>query len=58
MPKLCTEGGEGDGLSITGHYLGMELRIDAFDQENLACFRRCAAGEFHLQRCTACKLLR
>jgi uncharacterized OB-fold protein len=45
-------------LSVAGDYLGMGLRIDAFDQENLAYFRLCAAGVFHLQRCTACELLR
>ena len=45
-------------MTVTGDYLGMELRIDAFDQENLAYFRHCAAGELHLQRCTACNLLR
>ncbi len=43
---------------MVGHYLGMELRIDAFDQENLAYFGHCAAGGFHLQRCAACGLLR
>ena len=43
---------------MTGSYLGMELRIEAFDQENLAYFRHCAAGVFHLQRCAACELLR
>ena len=45
-------------MTVTGHYLGMELRIEAFDLENLAYFRHCAAGAFHLQRCTACTLLR
>ena len=45
-------------MTVAGHYLGMDLRIDAFDQENLAYFRHCAAGAFHLQRCTACDLLR
>jgi uncharacterized OB-fold protein len=45
-------------LTVTGDYLGKELRIDAFDQENLAYFRHCATGRFHLQRCTACDLLR
>jgi uncharacterized OB-fold protein len=45
-------------LTVTGDYLGMKLRIDAFDQENLAYFRHCAAGSFHLQRCTACDLVR
>jgi uncharacterized OB-fold protein len=45
-------------VSVAGSYLGMELRIDAFDQENLAYFRHCAAGDYRLQRCTACELLR
>ena len=45
-------------MTVTGNYLGMELRIDAFDPDNLAYFRYCAAGAFHLQRCTACHLLR
>jgi uncharacterized protein len=45
-------------LSVAGDYLGMALRIDAWDQENLAYFRHCAAHEFHLQRCAACGLLR
>ncbi len=45
-------------MSVSGNYLGMELRIDALDQENLAYFRFCAAHDFHLQRCTACGLVR
>jgi uncharacterized OB-fold protein len=45
-------------MDVAGDYLGMELRIDAFDQENLVYFRHCAAGAFHLQRCSACELLR
>jgi uncharacterized OB-fold protein len=45
-------------MTVTGSYLGMELRIDAFNQQNLAYFRHCAAGTFHLQRCTSCHLLR
>jgi uncharacterized OB-fold protein len=45
-------------MSVAGQYLGMDLRIEAFDQENLAYFRHCAAGAFHLQRCGACGLLR
>ena len=45
-------------MTVTGSYLGMELRIDAFDQENLAYFGHCAAGVFHLQRCAGCELLR
>lgn len=35
---------------MEGDYPGMSLRIDALDQENLVCFRHCAA---HLQRCVA-----
>jgi uncharacterized protein len=45
-------------MSVAGQYLGMDLRIEAFDQENLAYFQHCAAGAFHLQRCGACGLLR
>ena len=45
-------------VSVAGDYLGMALRIDALDQENLAYFRHCAAHDFHLQRCDACGLLR
>jgi uncharacterized OB-fold protein len=45
-------------LTVTGSYLGMELRIEALDRENLAYFGYCAAGAFHLQRCAGCELLR
>jgi uncharacterized OB-fold protein len=45
-------------MTIDGDYLGMSLRIDALDHENLAYFRHCAAHDFHLQRCAACDLLR
>jgi hypothetical protein len=45
-------------VTIEGDYLGMSLRIDALDQENLAYFRHCAAHDYRLQRCTACRLLR
>jgi hypothetical protein len=45
-------------VSVEGDYLGMPLRIEALDQENLAYFRHCAAHEFHLQRCASCGLLR
>lgn len=45
-------------MSVEGDYLGMPLRIDALDGENLAYFRHCAAHDFHLQRCATCGLLR
>jgi uncharacterized OB-fold protein len=45
-------------VSVAGGYLGMALRIEALDQENLAYFRHCTAHDFHLQRCDACGLLR
>ena len=45
-------------MGVEGDYLGMPLRIDTLDQENLAYFRHCATHDFHLQRCAACGLLR
>ena len=45
-------------MSVEGDYLGMPLRIEALDQENLAYFRHCATHAFHLQRCASCGLLR
>jgi uncharacterized OB-fold protein len=45
-------------VSVAGDYLGMPLRIEALDQENLAYFRHCAANDFHLQRCASCGPLR
>jgi uncharacterized protein len=45
-------------VAVAGDYLGMQLRVDSFDQENLAYFRHCAAHDYRLQRCTACQLLR
>jgi hypothetical protein len=45
-------------VGVGGDYLGMTLRVDALDQENLAYFRHCAVHDFHLQRCTFCGLLR
>jgi uncharacterized OB-fold protein len=45
-------------VGVEGDYLGMPLRIEALDGENLAYFRHCAAHEFHLQRCAGCGLLR
>ena len=45
-------------MAIQGTYLGMPLTIDDLDVENLAYFKHCAAHDFHLQKCTACGLLR
>ena len=45
-------------MSVQATYLGMSLAIDDLDVENLAYFKHCAAHNFHLQRCTACNLLR
>lgn len=43
---------------VEGDYLGMPLRIEGLDQENLALFRHCAAHRLHLQRCRSCELVR
>jgi uncharacterized OB-fold protein len=45
-------------MAIQATYLGMPLDINDLDVENLAYFKHCAAGSFHLQRCEACGLLR
>ena len=45
-------------MGIQATYLGMPLQIDDLDVENLAYFKHCAAHDFHLQRCTACGLVR
>ena len=45
-------------MAIQATYLGMPLDINDLDVENLAYFRHCAAHDFHLQKCTACGLLR
>jgi uncharacterized protein len=45
-------------VGVGGDYLGMPLRIEALDQENLAYFSHCAAHDLHLQRCASCGLLR
>ena len=44
--------------AILADYLGMELVLNRREQENVAYFGFCAAGEFRLQRCTHCGLLR
>lgn len=43
---------------LTGDYLDMPLAVDAADEANQRFFRYCAAGEFRLQRCAACGLMR
>jgi uncharacterized OB-fold protein len=45
-------------MAASGEYLGMPLRIDDVDGENLAYFRYCAEGEFRLQRGRRSGLLR
>ena len=45
-------------MAIQATYLGMPLEINDLDVENLAYFRHCAAHNYHLQRCTACGLVR
>ena len=45
-------------MTIQATYLGMPLDINDLDVENLAYFRHCAAHDFHLQKCSACGLLR
>jgi uncharacterized OB-fold protein len=45
-------------MPVTGDYLGMPLSIDDLDSENIAYFKYCAAHDFHLQMCDACRLLR
>ena len=47
-----------DGRTVAGDYLGMALRIDSFDAENLAFFGYCAQHELRLQKCDTCELLR
>jgi uncharacterized OB-fold protein len=45
-------------MAVHGEYLGMPLRIDDVDGENLAYFRYCAEGDFRLQRGRRSGLLR
>ncbi len=45
-------------MAVEGEYLGMPLRIEDFDGENLAYFRYCAAHDFRLQECVTCGLVR
>lgn len=43
---------------VDATYLGMPLRIQEIDRENLEFFRYCAQDDFRLQRCSSCDLLR
>ena len=45
-------------MALQATYLGMPLDVSDLDVENLAYFKHCAAHDFHLQRCTACGLVR
>lgn len=45
-------------MAIQATYLGMSLDLNDLDVENLAFFKHCAAHDFHLQKCSACGLLR
>lgn len=45
-------------MGITGEYLGMSLTVEDLDVENTDYFAYCAAGEYRLQRCKACGLVR
>ena len=40
--------------TIDGEYMGMGLRIDDLDVENVEYFKHCAAHDFHLQACAQC----
>ena len=44
--------------TIDGEYMGMGLRIDDLDVENVAYFKHCADHDFHLQACNQCNRLR
>lgn len=45
-------------MTLTGEHLGIPLSVDELDIENVAYFEACARGEFRLQKCKACGLLR
>ncbi len=45
-------------MSIAADYLGMGLKLEDLDGENVAYFKHCAEHSFHLQQCGGCKLLR
>jgi uncharacterized OB-fold protein len=45
-------------MPIEATYLGMPLVLDEREVENTAYFHYCAAHDFRLQACTACRLIR
>ena len=45
-------------MPLQGDNMGMALTVLDLDVENTAYFGHCAAGDFHLQQCTECSLLR
>jgi uncharacterized OB-fold protein len=45
-------------MAVTGTHLDMPISIEDLDIENLAYFEGAAAGEFRLQKCRDCSLLR
>jgi uncharacterized OB-fold protein len=45
-------------MALEGEYLGMPVRIDDLDQDNLAFFSWCGRHELRLQQCTSCGLKR
>ena len=45
-------------MTVEGEYLGMRLTIDDLDGQNQAYFRHCSEGEYHLQQCSSCDLVR
>ena len=45
-------------MPLHGDNMGMTLTVLDLDTENTAYFGYCAAGDFHLQQCTQCNLLR
>lgn len=45
-------------MPVETEYLGMPLRIEDFDGGNLAYFQHCADGNFSLQHCSDCDLVR
>ena len=44
-------------MPLEADYLGMNLRVEDNDGDNIAYFNYCAEHDFHLQRCNACELL-
>src|ERR1051326_5795660 len=45
-------------MTLQGEHLGMGLRVDDLDVENVEYFKHCAAHDFHLQACAQCGRLR